>query len=110
MTVESWLGSVLFEVAASRDEMEQFSNVSRSFSTPLNTENMLDVSTFTEVVLLTGSSAAASVCCLARSVLITLMCFLGSVSLNHTDVLPKITDLRFGIFVLFCDLRQLLGQ
>ena len=56
------------------------------FLPPLNTENMLDVSTFTEVLLLTGSSGAdgscistgAGVCCLARPVLITLMCFLRS--------------------------------
>ena len=104
--VESWLGSVLFVVAASRDELEHFSSVSRSSSTPRNTENMLNVSTFTEVLLLTGTSGAdgscistaAGVCCLAQSVL------------NHSDVLPKITDLRFHVFVLFCDLRQLLGQ
>ena len=83
--VESWLGSVLFVVAASRDELEQFSSVSWSSSTPLNTENILDVSTFTEV-LLTGTSGAdgscistaAGVCCLARPGLITLMYFLRS--------------------------------
>ena len=102
--VESWLGSVLYVVAASRDELGQLSSVSWSSSPPLNTENMLEVSTFAEVLLLlTGNSgadgscisAAVGVCCLARPVLITL---------------PKITDLRFHVFVLFCDLRQLLGQ
>ena len=75
--VESWLGSVWYVVAASRDELEQFSSISWSSSTPLNTENMLDVSTFTEELLLTGTSGAdgscistaASVCCLARPVL-----------------------------------------
>ena len=83
--VESWLGSVLYVVAASRDELEQFSNVNRSSSSPLNTENMFDVSTFTEV-LLTGTSGAdgscistaVGVCCWARPVLITLMYFLRS--------------------------------
>ena len=52
--VESWLGSVLFVVAASRDELGQLSSVSWSSSSPLNTENILDVSTFTEL-LLTGT-------------------------------------------------------
>ena len=85
--VESWLGSVLYVVAASRDELGQLSSVSWSSSPPLNTENMLEVSTFVEVLLLlTGNSgadgscisAAAGVCCLARPVLITLMYFLRS--------------------------------
>ena len=80
--VESWLGSVLYVVAASRDELEQFSSVSWSSASPINTEKMLDVSTFTEVLLLlTGTSGAdgscistaAGVCCLARPVLITLI-------------------------------------
>ena len=83
------MGSVLYVVAASRDELGQLSSVSWSSSPPLNTENMLDleVSTFAEVLLLlTGNSgadgscisAAAGVCCLARPVLITLMYFLRS--------------------------------
>ena len=84
--VESWLGSVLFVVAASRYELGQLSSVSWSSSSPLNTENMFDVSTFTEVLLLTGIwgadgsciSASAGVCCLARPVLITLMYSLRS--------------------------------
>ena len=65
-----------------RDELEQFSSVSWSSSSH---ENMLNVSTFTEV-LLTGTSGAdgscistaAGVFCLARPVLITLMYFLSS--------------------------------
>ena len=75
---------MLYVVAASRDELIQFSNVSWSSSSPLDTENMLDISTFTEVLLLTGNSgadgfrisSAAGVCCLARPGLITLMYFL----------------------------------
>ena len=63
---------MLYVVAASRDELEQFSSVSWSSSSPLNTENMLDISTFTEM-LLTGTSGAdgfciftvAGVCCRA---------------------------------------------
>ena len=83
--VESWRGSVLYVVAASRDELGQLSSVSWSSSPPLNTENMLDISTFTEVLLLlTGNSGAdgfristaGGVCCLARPGLITLMYFL----------------------------------
>ena len=55
--VESWLGSVLYVVAASRDKLGQLSSVSWSSSPPLNTENMLEVSTFAEVLLLlTGNS------------------------------------------------------
>ena len=49
--VESWLGSVLYVVAASRDELGQLSSVSWSSSPPLNTENMLEVSTFAGVVV-----------------------------------------------------------
>ena len=74
---------MLYVVAVSRDELEQLSSVSWSSSSPLNTENILDVSTFTEL-LLTGTSGAdgfcistaAGVCCLARPGLITLMYFL----------------------------------
>ena len=58
MTVDS---HVLFVADASRDKLEQFSSVSWSSSSPLNTENMLDVSTFTEV-LLTGTSGADGSC------------------------------------------------
>ena len=98
---------MLYVVAASRDELGQLSSVSWSSSPPLNTENMLEVSTFAEVLLLlTGNSgadgscisAAAGVCCLARPVLITLMYFLRS----------PIWD--FMSLFCFRDLRQLLGQ
>ena len=44
------MGSVLYVVAASRDELGQLSSVSWSSSPPLNTENMLEVSTFAEVL------------------------------------------------------------
>ena len=69
--VESWLGSVLYVVAASRDELGQLSSVSWSSSPPLNTENMLEVSTLTEVLLLlTGNSGAMVLVFLLRQVFV----------------------------------------
>ena len=60
---------MLYVVAASRDELEQLSSVSWSSSSPLNTENILDVSTFTEL-LLTGTSGADGFVFLLRQVFV----------------------------------------
>ena len=45
-----------------------------------------------------------------RMVFVFLLWQVFVAGLSNTDVLPKTTDLRFHVFVLFCDLHQLLGQ
>ena len=85
-------------MSGSLDEADLLSGVRVSSCIPLNTENLFNVSTFTDDSFLSETSGVSDFCWAALEAWVLL---LDSLHLHNSVFFPQITKLIFKVFTLF---------